>query len=71
MQQLQPNEIGPLWVDAVCIYQKDDAEKTSQVQDMGSIFKKAREVVVWLGLERDEGESAMKLLQSLEAAERN
>ncbi|EUC41320.1 hypothetical protein COCMIDRAFT_106492 [Bipolaris oryzae ATCC 44560] len=38
-----------LWVDAVCINQHDDTEKSNQVQMMRDIFSKASKVVVWLG----------------------
>ncbi|EME81956.1 uncharacterized protein MYCFIDRAFT_18284, partial [Pseudocercospora fijiensis CIRAD86] len=38
-----------LWVDAVCINQEDDAEKSQQVSKMLTIFKKALHVVIWLG----------------------
>lgn len=39
-----------LWVDAVCINQKNNQEKSQQVQMMTQIYAKARNVVVWLGL---------------------
>jgi len=42
-----PNE--PLWIDAVCINQDDNKEKSSQVQRMGRIYSNAIEVLVWLG----------------------
>lgn len=38
-----------LWVDAVCINQKDNMEKGPQVQMMGQIYSKAAQVLVWLG----------------------
>lgn len=38
-----------LWIDAVCINQDDNKEKSSQVQRMGKIFSNAIEVLVWLG----------------------
>jgi hypothetical protein len=36
----------PLWVDAECINQADDMERTSQVQNMGKIFSDAHWVLV-------------------------
>lgn len=42
-----------LWVDAVCINQKDNAEKGPQVQMMGQIYSKAAQVLVWLGTAAD------------------
>ena len=54
-----------LWIDARCINQKDDVEKSSQVQMMGSIYRKATKVVVWLGPERDDSGFAMNLVKEL------
>ncbi|THV02670.1 HET-domain-containing protein [Dendrothele bispora CBS 962.96] len=39
----------PIWIDAICINQNDDDEKSSQVKMMGEIFGRAKTVVVWLG----------------------
>ncbi|GMG43153.1 unnamed protein product [Aspergillus oryzae var. brunneus] len=38
-----------LWIDAVCINQSDDEEKTEQVKMMGKIYAQSQEVVVYLG----------------------
>lgn len=38
-----------LWADAVCINQKDDVEKSAQVQLMQFIYKSASRVIIWLG----------------------
>lgn len=38
-----------LWVDAVCINQGDNDERTSQVLMMGQIYSHAKKVLVWLG----------------------
>ncbi|KAH7019605.1 heterokaryon incompatibility protein-domain-containing protein [Ilyonectria destructans] len=38
-----------LWVDAVCINQKDDEERNAQVAIMASIYASCQEVFVWLG----------------------
>jgi hypothetical protein len=35
------------WVDAICINQKDSDERNSQVSQMGTIYAKAQEVVIW------------------------
>ncbi|KAF3077074.1 hypothetical protein CFAM422_000863 [Trichoderma lentiforme] len=37
-----------IWVDAVCINQKDNAEKSIQVMMMGKIYSQASRVLVWL-----------------------
>jgi hypothetical protein len=36
------------WVDAICINQRDEKEKTPQLKLMDKIYKKAERVVVWL-----------------------
>jgi hypothetical protein len=38
-----------LWVDAVCINQKNVLEKERQVAFMGKIYKNASRAVIWLG----------------------
>jgi len=38
-----------LWIDQICINQKDDVEKSYQVQEMKNIYLAATHVVVWLG----------------------
>lgn len=38
-----------LWVDALCINQKDVAERQSQVRLMGYIYENAEHVLCWLG----------------------
>jgi hypothetical protein len=38
-----------LWIDAICINQSDNTEKSYIVQHMGAIFKHAHRVRAWLG----------------------
>lgn len=38
-----------LWIDALCIDQEDIYERNHQVDMMGKIYSKAREVLAWLG----------------------
>ncbi|KAF2106671.1 heterokaryon incompatibility protein-domain-containing protein, partial [Lophiotrema nucula] len=38
-----------LWIDAICINQKDVKERTHQVRQMRSIYSTAESVIVWLG----------------------
>ncbi|KAF3023606.1 hypothetical protein E8E14_012259 [Neopestalotiopsis sp. 37M] len=42
--------ISFFWVDAICINQNDDVEKTAQVRMMDQIYRGAALVSVWLGL---------------------
>lgn len=55
-----------LWVDALCINQLDDEEKTSQVKQMTEIYINAMTVLMWLGESDDDSDLAMTLLQNLE-----
>jgi ankyrin repeat protein len=43
------NEDRILWIDGLCIDQKNDKEKGHQVQQMGNIYRRAERVVIWLG----------------------
>jgi hypothetical protein len=54
-----------LWVDAICINQKNAGEKLKQIDLMRKIFSKAEETWVWLGLERDESNKAIGLIKLL------
>ncbi|KAI0541869.1 heterokaryon incompatibility protein-domain-containing protein [Xylaria digitata] len=54
-----------LWADAICINQKDEAEKSRQVRRMRSIFMKAKKVTVWLG--QDIRQSAKGVFQTMDA----
>ncbi|RYN18332.1 hypothetical protein AA0113_g9745 [Alternaria arborescens] len=38
-----------LWVDAVCINQSDNSEKSQQVALMGQIYRQCAQVRIWLG----------------------
>jgi len=51
-------EIGEktIWIDAICINQKDDDEKSQQVGFMREIYHCTQEVIIWLGRSREERE---------------
>ncbi|KAK1460900.1 hypothetical protein CMEL01_15197 [Colletotrichum melonis] len=38
-----------LWVDAICVNQRDTSEKSHQISLMARIYSEAREVLCWLG----------------------
>ncbi|KAK8152368.1 heterokaryon incompatibility, partial [Phyllosticta citribraziliensis] len=44
---------GPLWIDAICINQRNEDEKNFQVPLMGRIYSEASEVFAWIGEEAD------------------
>jgi hypothetical protein len=54
-----------LWVDAICINQKDLDERAAQVKIMGRIFSTANGVMVWLGKSLARTERAIELRQYL------
>ncbi|KAI1276539.1 heterokaryon incompatibility protein-domain-containing protein [Xylaria sp. FL0933] len=55
----------PLWVDAICINQQDEVEKSRQVRRMRTIFMKARRVTIWLG--QDIRQSAKGVFETMDA----
>jgi hypothetical protein len=57
------NEGRFLWVDAICINQEDDEERTHQVSHMGVIYSKATSTVIYLG---DLNEDANRAMDALE-----
>ncbi|KAG8532989.1 uncharacterized protein KY384_001771 [Bacidia gigantensis] len=51
LQNIPIADMAPaIWIDAICINQADEIEKTKQVQLMRSIYSGAQGVIVWLGL---------------------
>ena len=65
-QQLDHQNYGPFWIDAVCIQQSEVHERNHQVQMMRSIYSEARTVLVWLGKESDDSDLAMQMLTTLD-----
>ena len=43
------NDARTVWIDAICIDQKNNEEKSQQVGNMMAIYKAATRVVIWLG----------------------
>jgi hypothetical protein len=60
-----PDTDRALWMDALCINQEDVIERNQQVYLMGSIYSQAREVLVWLGPEKDNSDLAMDLFEEI------
>lgn len=56
-----PDLGSTLWIDAVCINQTDNQEKTHQVALMCTIYRYASRVLVWLGVQTCETEHVRKL----------
>ncbi|KAI4161898.1 MAG: hypothetical protein LQ342_004464 [Letrouitia transgressa] len=53
-----------LWIDAICINQSDEAEKSQQVLQMKNIYEKARQVIIWLGELGDGGRAGLQLVKN-------
>jgi hypothetical protein len=60
-----------LWVDAICINQRDVEERSAQVRMMGDIYRNATIVISWLGPEADKSSEAMTALNSIAQEVRN
>jgi len=58
-----------LWIDALCINQRDSAEKNKQVAMMGAIFKQARNVIIWLGPRSGDSDIAMTTIANLNSVD--
>ncbi|KAI1481208.1 HET-domain-containing protein [Daldinia eschscholtzii] len=54
-----------LWVDAICIDQGDEAERSQQVSIMADIYKLAECVIVWLGTAKEFTPKALELIECL------
>jgi hypothetical protein len=52
-----------LWIDALCIDQSDDVEKSEQLEQMRQIYSRALTVVSWLGPAADNSDVAMHWIQ--------
>jgi hypothetical protein len=51
-----------IWIDAICINQADNTEKSSQVQIMDDIYSSSLFTLSWLGPEADDSDLAIKAL---------
>jgi hypothetical protein len=57
-----------LWIDQICINQRDLSERACQVRLMSRIFENATETIIWLGKEDDDTEHAFRCISRLAAA---
>ncbi|KAJ9614483.1 hypothetical protein H2200_002620 [Cladophialophora chaetospira] len=53
LRSQNPKTSRRLWIDAICINQRDSGEKNKQVKQLGWIFRNARQVIAWLGNDED------------------
>ncbi|KAI0552388.1 heterokaryon incompatibility protein-domain-containing protein [Xylaria curta] len=54
-----------IWIDALCINQTDDVEKSQQVRMMPQIYSQSLEVLVWLGPSHCDSDAALKTLRDI------
>jgi hypothetical protein len=54
-----------LWIDAICINQRNIAERSVQVMHMGEVYTKAASVIAWLGEEFNDSNLAFDALNAL------
>ncbi|KAI0161466.1 heterokaryon incompatibility protein-domain-containing protein [Xylariaceae sp. FL1272] len=59
-----------LWVDAICINQRDIDERNSQVSLMRQVYSRARQVVIWLGEEYNQFTGSFRMLQEILSIQR-
>lgn len=60
-----PDKPRCLWVDALCINQKDMKERNNQVAMMGEVYANAKPVVIWLGEADDDSDEAFTLMSKV------
>ncbi|EUC40541.1 hypothetical protein COCMIDRAFT_9613 [Bipolaris oryzae ATCC 44560] len=61
-----PDRRRLLWVDALCIDQNDDVERSQQVRIMGQIYQNCARDLLWLGPENSQISRAMRLIVKIQ-----
>ena len=54
-----------LWIDVVCINQKDSTEKGHQVMLMSKVYREAKCVLVWLGIGNEHTDAIMSRMNQI------
>ena len=65
IRMLYKHQIPTIWIDWICIDQKNVEERSNQVQLMSSIYGEARKVIIWLGEKGDSSDVAFQFIPSL------
>ncbi len=63
LRQLRHENHGLLFIDALCINQNNNSEKSEQVMLMKEIYSRATEVIAWLGPAEHHSDDAMELMK--------
>ena len=58
-----------IWADALCINQGDNDEKSWQVQEMATIYRRAHTVIPWLGPATPRTELAFSVIKGVQGKE--
>jgi hypothetical protein len=66
LQFRQDGRTEPLWIDAICINQKNNEEKTAQVRKMRDIYETAVLVISWLGEQETTDEEGFSLMRKIQ-----
>ncbi|MCJ1451337.1 hypothetical protein MMC28_001673 [Mycoblastus sanguinarius] len=66
LQQLRlPHSPRTLWIDAICINQKDTDEQNHQVSLMAKVYSRATNVCVWLGESSKDSDLALNFISRI------
>ncbi|MCJ1451261.1 hypothetical protein MMC28_001597 [Mycoblastus sanguinarius] len=60
-----PNRKRTMWIDAICVDQRNTIERNHQVRHMRKIYEQAKEVLIWLGENTDNARLALGGLDEL------
>ena len=59
------NSERTMWIDALCINQTDDAEKTVQVKQMQFIYARTPHLVIWVGDASEDSDLGMQTVRQV------
>ncbi|KAI0179258.1 heterokaryon incompatibility protein-domain-containing protein [Hypoxylon sp. FL1284] len=59
------DRVRTLWIDAICINQRDEKERRAHIPLMHSIYHQANRVLVWLGQESDDSNRAISKINDV------
>jgi hypothetical protein len=65
MYELRSDHVQIFWIDALCINQKNDSERSKQVGKMRTIYNRAEKVVIWLGSSTPSVSRAFSLFEAV------
>lgn len=55
----------PIWIDALCINQRDEDEKAAQIRFMYRVYRRATQVWIWFGCATEKTSEAISFLPRL------